>query len=235
MKKMLGVLLTVAMVLLFAASASAQICSTFDTDLEAWTCDTSGCSWAATGGNPDGHLRFDEGGDGTTEAIAPDTFWGDWTDLDGVGNIFYDHSIISEGTGVFGYDPYYVRISGPGGSAEWEGDTPSGATSWLLITAPLVESEWTVTSGTWSALLADVTDLRIRIELVQNSGGANDEVDGIDNVCLHTKSGPCKRTAEASTYGSIPPYGAADLGVHLIYLLIPVGAIVMIRIRRRKR
>jgi len=235
MKKMPRVLFTVAMVFLFAASASAQICSTFDTGLDGWTCDTSGCSWAATGGNPDGYLRFDEGGDSTTQAVAPGTFWGDWSDLDGIGNIFYDHRIISEGTGVFGYSPYYVRIAGPGGSAEWVGDTPSGATDWVLIAAPLVESEWTVTSGTWSALLADVTDLRIRIEQVTNSGGANDEVDGIDNVCLHTKSGPCSRTAEASTYGSSPAYGPADLGVHSIYFLIPVGTLVMLRIRRRKR
>jgi hypothetical protein len=235
MKKMLGVLFTVSMVFLFAAGANAQTCSTFDTDLDGWTCDTSGCSWAATGGNPDGHLRFQEGGDGTTEAVAPGTFLGDWSDLDGVGNIFYDHSIISEGTGVFGYDPYYVRISGPGGSAEWEGDTPSGATGWLSITAPLDESEWTVTSGTWSALLADVTDLRIRIELVQNSGGASDEVDGIDNICLNTKSGPCKRTAEASTYGPSPTHGPADLATHSIYLLIPVGTVFMLRIWRRKR
>jgi len=235
MNKMPGVLFAVAMVFLFAGSAGAQTCSTFDADLEGWTCDTSGCSWVATGGNPDGHLRFDEGGDGTTEAIAAVTFWGDWSDLDGVGNIYYDHSIISEGTGVYGYDPYYVRIAGPGGSAEWEGDTPSGATGWVLITVPLVESEWTVTSGTWSALLADVTDLRIRVELVKNSGGANDEVDGIDNVCLHTGSGPCKRAAEASTYGSSPTYGPGDLGMHSIYLLIPMGAIVTLRIWRRKR
>jgi hypothetical protein len=75
-----------------------------------------------------------------------------------------------------------VKISGPGGSALWQGATPSGATDWVSLSAPIMESEWTVT-GTWLDLLSNVDALQIRIEMVDNDSGPRD-VTGLDNIQL---------------------------------------------------
>ena len=49
---------------------------------------------------------------------------------------------------------------------------------------PIDASSWTVTTGDWVALLADVTQMKIHIEMVNNAGGPFSEHTGIDNVRL---------------------------------------------------
>ena len=51
--------------------------------------------------------------------------------------------------------------------------------SWRTYRIPLIESAWTVTSGTWDALLADVTELAIDLEFITGP-----ETTGLDNVVL---------------------------------------------------
>ncbi len=50
------------------------------------------------------------------------------------------------------------------------------------MAAPLLETPWTVTGGTWADLLADVTRIEIDIELINNSGGT--DIEAIDNIEL---------------------------------------------------
>lgn len=53
------------------------------------------------------------------------------------------------------------------------------------MVVPLVAGDWTVTSGTWEQLLANVTDLQIDIELVSNASIPGDtDIEGIDNIAL---------------------------------------------------
>jgi len=166
-----------------AYALSAQ--STFDTDLEGWTGSQPApeVSWAGTDGNPGGYARFFDLIPDYTFLIAPAPFLGDWSDLDGSGVLSYDHKVFSSGL----YDvarPYEVRISGPGGSANWTGATPTGPTGWVPQVIPIRQDAWTLLAGTWSGLLASVDTLTIRIEPFANVEGGDPEVCGIDNVQL---------------------------------------------------
>jgi hypothetical protein len=74
--------------------------------------------------------------------------------------------------------------------------------------------------------------------------GAPEFCDGVDNQCPGDAGygevdegcpSSCTGTAAASTIGASPVYGPHDLGRHMIYLLLPMGAVVLLTIRRRKR
>jgi hypothetical protein len=45
----------------------------------------------------------------------------------------------------------------------------------------------------------------------------------------------CGGSAEAATYQESPVYGTSDLGKHLVYFLLPGGAVVLLRFWRRRR
>ena len=45
----------------------------------------------------------------------------------------------------------------------------------------------------------------------------------------------CADSAAASIYQASPIHGPSDLGLHLCYFLLPIGAVVALRIWRRKR
>lgn len=157
--------------------------STFDTDLEGWTLIGSGTlTYQSSGGISGGFARFDDisgtGGDGWI--IAPSKFLGDWSGLNGTGTLSWYHTVLSPGGGPT-FVPAGVSISGPGGSASWQSPNLL-ATYWQFFSVPVDPSVWSVT-GSWSALLANVTTLQIRIEGVHNGGPALD-TDGIDNVVL---------------------------------------------------
>lgn len=160
-------------------NAAPPLTTTFSGSLEGWT--SSHSTWQATGGNPGGYCRLVNPVPPPFEAIvAPQGFRGDWRWLDGTGAIRYDHAIFSTGSGIAGTAPHWIQLSGPGGTATWTGALPTGATTWTTLTAPLRQSDWTVVSGSWSGLLANVTDFRIRVELYANNGAADES--GIDNV-----------------------------------------------------
>jgi hypothetical protein len=54
---------------------------------------------------------------------------------------------------------------------------------------PLIQADWTINSGTWSGLLANVTQLQIPMELVTNDTIPGDtDHEGIDNVILSTST-----------------------------------------------
>ncbi len=184
-------------VMLVAGAASAASCgpekarvvSPFTNGSGGWGSNTPAeVAWQSSGGNPGGYLLFTDATNATTYIDAPKTYRGSYAALNGLGYITFQHKIFSE-SNVNGYDPYEIRLYGPGGSATFTGGTPTaGSTSWLTVVAPLVEADWSVTSGTWTGLLANVTDLQIDIELVSNSTVPND-VEAIDNVAVVSK--PC--------------------------------------------
>jgi len=163
--------------------------STFNTSLDGWASNTpSQISWSKTGGNPGGFILFEDTTNDWTVVNAPATFLGNYSALNSVGTIAFDHKIIAE-TGIQSLSPYEVDLSGPGGSATWTGATPKGVTGWVTLNVPLVQSDWTINSGTWTGLLADVTQLQIPIELVTNDTIPGDtDHEGIDNVILSSSA-----------------------------------------------
>jgi hypothetical protein len=193
-RKIVGeaVIATVALLSLGVGPARADVCtpkilslSNFNTGLQGWTSNTPAqIKWVSTGTNS-GYVQFtDQTGD-STYIDAPASFHGAYTTLNNAGYLSYTHRIFSE-TGVTAYSPYEVRMSGPGGAATFNGATPTAATSgWVTVLAPIVAGDWQVTSGTWSGLLANVTDVQIDIELVTNQTIPGDtDIEGIDTIAL---------------------------------------------------
>ena len=74
--------------------------------------------------------------------------------------------------------------------------------------------------------------------------GALELCDGVDNQCPGDAgygttdegcSSSCAGTAAASTIGASPVYGFNDLGRHMAYFIFPMGAVVLLTLRRRRK
>lgn len=164
--------------------------STFDTGTDGWTwpsADNAAFSWVSSGGNPGGYIHYDNNKPHNSPWIyAPADFLGDWLGT-GVTNLTYEAKIFSTGS-VYLIGNYQVGIQGPGGAAYWLGPPPNPAAGWLSLNVPITESEWTMQSGSWDTLLANVTELGIATAYYNNWGPF--EITGIDNVSLHAIPAP---------------------------------------------
>jgi sugar lactone lactonase YvrE len=144
-----------------------------------WTFQgTGGISNPGSGGNGGGYCLINDAGT-TAYAFAPSRFLGDWTSLDGSGQITIDLRIFSNSGAITG-TPVFLRLTGPGGVAEVgiaAAEFPLSRRVWKTHTYPLSAASWTVTSGTWAGLLANVTECRISLEHVASGS----EVVGFDN------------------------------------------------------
>lgn len=185
----------------FANSAHAVVIanSAFDSDSDGWTWNpvqNPAFSWQSTGGNPGGYIRADDNLDqgGGMSIFAPAPFLGDWLAL-GVSELSFQSNIFTTGS-VFQTGNLIANIVGPGGDATWTGPQPDPATTWKQISAPITASDWTVNTGTWDAILADVTELNIAMEYYNNFTPF--EITGIDNISLSSVPIP----ATALLFGS---------------------------------
>lgn len=185
--------------------------STFDTDADGWTFLSVGHTWEATGGNPGGYIRYDDNKGGNSAITAPAEYLGNWTAM-GVTNLTYEAKIFYKGS-VYKLGTYTIIISGPGGKARWYGPPPDPSAGWLYLDVPLVESAWVVQSGSWDALLADVTELMIPMEYYNNWGPF--EITGVDNIQLcgeaaavqvpvDIKPGSCPNPLNVTSKGVLP-------------------------------
>ena len=168
-----------------AAADTVLVKTTFAADLDGWTSNTlAEVAWQATCGNPTGVAIFKDQSSAGTYLDAPAKFLSPAiasTKLSGKGYISWQHKIGPQ-KNVQSVSPYEIRLSGPNGAAKFDGSVPPVTPqSWQTVVAPLLEADWTVTSGTWDGLLANVTDLQIDIELVTNNGNNND-TEFLDNI-----------------------------------------------------
>jgi hypothetical protein len=107
--------LIVLVIGLFLASRALGVASTFDSGLDGWTSNTPAeISWQASGGNPGGYVRFTDVSGDSTEIYAPAKFLGDWSGLDEVGLIAFDHRIYRVGVNPT-FWPYRIALTGLGG------------------------------------------------------------------------------------------------------------------------
>lgn len=172
----------VALVVFFGvvahSTSGAVIQRTFDTGPDDWSFSYDH-SWRSPGGNPGGYIHYID----TTASswiYAPEKFLGDWTAW-GVDAITWDVTIFRTGS-IYRVGRHQVAIEGPGGTAHWVGPAPNPTAGWYTLSAPLNESDWTVDSGSWDALLSDVTVLRIPTAYYNNY--MPQEITGIDNIGL---------------------------------------------------
>jgi hypothetical protein len=171
-----------------AAGDSVLVKTGFDSDLGGWTTNTPpDVSWKSSGGNPGGEAFFTDVTLGVgTILIAPSTFLSpavDFTKLDGKAYISYQHLMVKE-TEIQQVGNYNIVISGPGGTATFGGGQAivlAKKNKWTTVAAPLIEADWVMSSGTWDALMANVTSIQIPMEMVSNGSDFKDE-EAIDNI-----------------------------------------------------
>lgn len=172
----------------FAKSDSIVVQTTFDSDLGGWTTNTPpDVSWKASGGNPGGEAYFTDVTLGVgTFLYAPSAFLSpavNFTQLDGKAYISYQHLMVKE-TEIQQVGDYNIVISGPGGTATFGGGQAivlAKKNKWTTVVAPLIEADWVMSSGTWDALMANVTSIQIPMEMVSNGSDFKDE-EAIDNI-----------------------------------------------------
>jgi len=140
--------------------------------------NTGGATNPGTEGNGGGYCRVADGS-GVSYVYVPSRFLGDWRPLNGGGSLTLDVRLVS-GTGAWLDLTQFMRLSGPGGVAVWALDPaqlPPVGRMWRTLTVPLQPAAWTMLSGTWTGLLADVTEWRLQAEFLNNT-----EVVGLDNI-----------------------------------------------------
>jgi hypothetical protein len=177
-----------------AGVANAQVSSTFDNDLDGWliTGDND-FQWQPAGGNPGGYLDVNDLATGDHNyAAAPPKFLGDWSTLTAADTLSADIYLLNTSGGSHSTGAYMFRIAGPGGAAhaiDPEANYPPLGV-WTTYRVALDAAVWTVETGAWAEILAQVTSLRVNAEFVYG-----DEEAGIDNVVLTSAPGyayvPC--------------------------------------------
>jgi len=185
----------VCFVTIFSAHpARAQVSSTFSADAEGWRLiGQNVTAWQAAGGNPGGCVKVsDIAGHGYV--TAPVAYLGDWSGFDGADTLSASLYLDNTSGGATS-NPWVFRIAGPGGAA-YAFDGPSYVPPhrvWTTYRVSLAETDWTIESGTWSEIVANVTSLRLNVEFVSGA-----EIDYFDSVSLSGTPGappvPCLAT-----------------------------------------
>lgn len=182
-----------------ATPIATPVFSTFDSDCDGWTgnmtglCDQDGTPSVGVSWTTAGDLLFNEGSSveaPDTTIVAPAKFLGDWSALDGVGSIQFDHMIVNSGVNN-GHSARYIYLLGGGSEASWSAPIPGGnhlSTPWETFIAPLTESDWSVT-GSWTDLLANVESVQIQIDFYSSFVGSA-EMSRFDNVRLNAVPEP---------------------------------------------
>lgn len=182
--------LSIVCVVAAARQAEATtITSTFTAGLEGWTAvETTGGtpSHMVAGGNPGGFLYIDNSENLWAYVVAPAAFLGNLSAFNG-GSLSFDGNQLT-GNGAYSdfNDWGRVIITGASGSASLDfapGTIP--VNQWRTYSAPLTAAAWGVTPAVWSALLANVTDIRFSLE-----GTFGGETNGFDNPTLQSPTAP---------------------------------------------
>lgn len=186
--------------------------STFDTDTDGWSAigDVAGpVTWAAAGGNPDGHIRVqDSVSGGVTYFSAPVEFLGDQSAAFDTFLSFDLMQVFSGSPSQF--DAADVVLVGAGLTLVYDTAVNPGTNSWTSYSVRLSGTGWTVgtlggaaaTDGQMQDVLSSLTALRIRSEY--RSGA---DTGALDNVNLPTAPVP-----EPATLG----LAATGLGLLLL-------------------
>ncbi len=165
--------------------------STFDTDLEGWVLPDqldAVFSHAPSGGNPGGYAHFEDSPTMSNGGyiLAPATYLGEWTVFDGEAVFAYDQNIFDPGAVASYVDATIVLIGNSGADrAVWTLDqSPTTTGQWFTFEAVLDSSLWTMTSGSWQALLTNVEEVYVLVERVSSASTVVETV-GTDNIRLY--------------------------------------------------
>jgi large repetitive protein len=178
------------------------ILSTFDTDDEGWTRHiphdpNSSISWFATGGNPDGYIRYNEPGQGALDYFsAPALFLGNKSGFYG-GVLSYDMRLNTTANAST-----IERVILTGGGASVYFTSPYPTTTWQTFEIPLVAGDWKVAGSGVAAseeqirtVLSDLTSL-----LIFADWRIGPEQVSLDNVLM--TPGPAYYVLSGATEGT---------------------------------
>ena len=175
-------LLLIVYLLLFLLPARAQVVFDFeDGNITQWYSEGDGdFELNPTQGLPGQCLQVNDDATGDwVILIAPYEFTGDWTAATVNDSIAYELKPISSDPDLITDAYFLVQLSGPGGTATAWSDFVPVMNAWQHIAIPIDPAVWTLTEGTWSALMAEVALVRIRTEFI-----TGDEYSLVDNVKL---------------------------------------------------
>ncbi len=190
---------------------AAVITSGFDFDDEGWSGipGEGSVAFAASGGNPGGHIRVTDIGSGGrfgSGAIAPNKFLGNLLAFDN-GILSVDLVTFAGGGSTFSSFGI-VRILGASDEALFDLATTAPARgTWQSYSAPLSAAAWGKTPIEWTAILADVKEVLI----------ATDAFDGADTIGV-----------DNFTLAPVPLPAASWL------LLSGIGGLSLLRWRQRR-
>lgn len=161
------------------------VCSSFEPGegLDGWNFQNTGSIIVnTTDGNPPNAIQLaDQSGD-LSMAYAPPKFRGDLSTWNGVGTLSFDVRVNTNLTAVLPPAPH-VRLAGPGGEASVAATAPEvlqATNQWHTFNYALDATTWTMTSGTWNDLLANVTTIEITLEYYTGTA----ETVLMDNFCM---------------------------------------------------
>jgi len=163
------IFICLVLIISFHTTAFAQITDDFENgQLNGWYSEGDGtAALTAAPSGPGSSLEVADNATGSLNyAIAPAKYLGDWSGFTIMDSIVADFYVASSDPDELG-TPYPVfEISGPGGRASALIGQQIPRNTWNELTVKLDPAVWTIESGDWNSILADVEVLRIRAEFI---------------------------------------------------------------------
>jgi hypothetical protein len=183
-----------------STTASADLVSHFDSDLEGWTTTGGDLLYVATGGNSGGFLQLKDNQGGWMDASAPSKFLGDLSAYLG-GSLSFDAKNINKAAADLVSAPLFGTVIISNGSISAQRTlggtgTPPTDDAWHNYSATLDAALW---SGSLANVITHVTRIQVVLESNENAGI---EQNGFDNFTLHSASNPVPLPPALSLLGS---------------------------------
>jgi PKD repeat protein len=158
------------------------VCSDFeDGGFDGWSFGyTAGVTNQATGGNPGRYIRITDG-TGTSTAYPPPKYLGDWNNLNNHNADIRVDLKVTDFTAAAFISSYFLKISGPGGVAQFPMDNSISLAFnwWKTFVFPIDQANWTMVSGTWADLMDHVNSFEMVVEFISAT-----EIVWMDNFCI---------------------------------------------------
>jgi PKD repeat protein len=158
------------------------VCSDFETTgFDGWSFGfTAGVTNQATGGNPGHYIKIMDG-TGTSTAYPPPKYLGDWNQLNNHAADVRVDLKISDFTVAPSLSSYFLKISGPGGVAQFPMDNSISLAlnRWKTFVFPIDQAYWTMVSGNWADLMDHVNSFEMIVEFINGT-----EIVWMDNFCI---------------------------------------------------
>lgn len=171
---------------LFAANnyLPAQIVSSYDLSAEGWTATSGIITWVGTGGNPNGHVRFEDTTPANLVGTAPAVYLGNRGVMNG-GTMSADFFGFIPNGSPGPYNPMFGQVtitnSGSSLSATAALVTSNPSFAWTSYSYPLTAAAWGMSATDWATLLSNVTSIEINMD---RYAASNLEITGMDNFRL---------------------------------------------------